>query len=516
VLPAAVRPASILAAAPMAGGLLMVGLGGFGFLAVVGHTAAAPSAAALSALYLIGNVAGPGLFTGLEHEASRLVSGGLAAGVDVRAGLRRVITVGLGLTGAALLVLLALGPVLVPRSFAGHGGLLVWLLLGVVGSAEVHLVRGILGGTRRFGGYGATLAVEGAARLLPCLAVAAAGVTNVNVYGLIFAGATGFAAAAAYPWLRPAAMDLTDLADRTGLAAPSSPPAAVPGGGAPDAAADGAAAAVPGVAARPAAPGRAEPAGPAGPGGGAPEAAARAQGLRSIARGVALLGVATLLAQLVANLAPLVVTGRMLGTPAGELAAVAFAFAFVLTRAPLLVVGPVQALLLPRVTAAVVRGELGLVRRQVRRGLAAVAVIGAGGAVVSALAGPWAVQNLFGADQRPSAVVTGLLGVSTALLLVVQLLQPVLVALGRHRTASVAWIVGTAVLAGLLVLPGPAVTAALIAQLTAAATVTFVCVLGVLDVLRTPPAERDRGEPSPSLLLTECVHTATERALEPR
>ncbi|HEV7761016.1 MAG TPA: hypothetical protein VGO78_18550 [Acidimicrobiales bacterium] len=455
----------------------MVGVGGFGFLVVVGHTTSVTAKAALSALYLIGNVAGPGLFAGLEQETSRVVSSGLAAGIDPRPGLRRAAAVGVGMAGVATLVLLALAPLLVPRSFAGHAGLMLWLLLGVVGSAEVFLVRGILGGTRRFGGYAVTLAVEGLARLLPCLAVAALGVTNVNVYGLIFAGATGAAAVAAYPWLRRGGL-LPELQSE-----PESAPVSASAG-------SSAAAAVVAV-------------------------VAAGHSLRGIVRGVAFLGVATLLAQLVANLAPLVVTGRMLGSGPDELAAVAFGFAFVLTRAPLLLFSPVQALLLPRLTTAVVRGELDVVRAQVRRGLGAVAVVALGGVVAAGVAGPWAVQTLFGSEARPSALVMALLGVSTGLLMVVQLLQPVLVAVGRHRTASMAWIVGTAVLVGLLVLPGPAITAALVAQLTAAVTVALVSVLGLLDILRTPPAVRGEAAVAPSLMLTECVPAATERALEP-
>jgi O-antigen/teichoic acid export membrane protein len=163
----------------------------------------------------------------------------------------------------------------------------------------------------------------------------------------------------------------------------------------------------------------------------------------------------------------------------------------------------------------VVQGRLDVVRAQVRVGLGAVGFLGLVGSAGAAVAGPWAVQHVFGSEQRPSALVMGLLGVSTGLLMVVQLLQPVLVATGRHRTASVAWIVGTAVLVGLLVLPGPPVTAALIAQLTAAAVVALVSTLGLIDVLRIPPTPSDQTAPAPSLMLTECVPAATERALEP-
>ncbi len=96
-----------------------------------------------------------------------------------------------------------------------------------------------------------------------------------------------------------------------------------------------------------------------------------------------------------------------------------------------------------------------------------------------------------------------------------QLLQPVLVSLGRHSTTSVAWIVGTAVLIGLLILPGPPIAVAVFAQLAAAATVAVICGLGLLDILRTKPDPRGPAVPEASLVLTECVPTATESALEP-
>ncbi len=314
----------------MAGGLVIVGLGGFGFLAALGHTTSVMSKAALTALYMIGNVVGPGLFAGLEQETSRVVSSGLAAGVDARAGLRRASLVGAALAGLTMVALLAAAPLLVVHSFAGHAALLVWLLLGMTGSAELFLMRGILGGTRRFGAYAATLAVEGLARLLPCLAVAALGIANVdvNLYGVIFAIAPCLAAVAAWPSLR-----------RTHLVHPSRgtdrAPRAVP--------------VSPGLASAPVAAMRAvevgeEPSlglargdlldgGAQTPRPGVAEAVG-GHGLERIARGVALLGVATLLAQVVANLAPLVVTGRLLGSRSGELTAVAFGFAFVLARVP--------------------------------------------------------------------------------------------------------------------------------------------------------------------------------------
>lgn len=204
-----------------------------------------------------------------------------------------------------------------------------------------------------------------------------------------------------------------------------------------------------------------------------------AEPTRTLGRGVALLGVATLMSFAVANIAPVVVTGRLTGTP--EVAA-AFAQAFVLARAPLLVFAPVQAMLLPGLTAAAERGQHQVVRRRARQILLAVVAVGVPGAVAAAALGPWALRAFFGVDQPPSPAVLGLLGVGTVLLMAAQALQPVLVALRRQHAVTAAWVAGTLLLVGLLALPVPAVDAALTAQLAGSAVVVTGCLLGLRNV----------------------------------
>ncbi|MGH3910375.1 MAG: hypothetical protein ACRDRM_06050, partial [Pseudonocardiaceae bacterium] len=73
-----------------------------------------------------------------------------------------------------------------------------------------------------------------------------------------------------------------------------------------------------------------------------------------------------------------------------------------------------------------------------------------------------------------SALVAGLLGVSTALMMIAQVLQPALVALGQHRSATTAWLLGTAVFGGLLFAPTSPLFAAVTAQLAGPAIVLMV------------------------------------------
>lgn len=204
-----------------------------------------------------------------------------------------------------------------------------------------------------------------------------------------------------------------------------------------------------------------------------------------LARGVGLLGSATLLSLTVANLAPVVVNGRL---PQEPVTAAAFAQAFVLVRVPLLVYGPIQAMLLPGMTAAAVRGELQLVATRLRQIMALVVSVGTAGAVGSALLGPWVLTVLFGVPVPPPRTVLGLLGLSTILLMVALVLQPALVALGRHRTVTISWMAGTAILVALTMLPLYPVTAAVIAQLVGSSLVVLLCAAGLRSALHRPPA----------------------------
>lgn len=410
-------------AALMGGGLLVLGGAGYAFVALAGHTLATGDAAAIAAFYLLTNILGPGVFVALEQETSRAVSAGLAGGARLGPIVRRAVRLGAGLLGAVGLVLLAVAPVVVPGSFGGRWGLFGALVLGAVTSAVVYLVRGVLGGRRRFGGYAATMAAEGLARLLPCLLLAGVGAASGTGYALLFAGGSLCGAAAGLPWLRgkPAASTAARTVTPTAVAA------VTPG----------------------AAPGAADAAG-------------------ATAGRLWLLVGSTVLGQLVANLAPVVVTARL---GADTALAAAFASAFVLVRIPVTLFAPVQAMQLPALTRAAIRGDTADFRRRLRFVLLAAAGVGAVGVLLGVLVGPLAVQVLFGARVRLSAVVLGALGAGTLLLVLAQVLQPALLALRRHPAVTRSWLAGSAVLTGLLFLPVAPVTAAVVAQLAGSVTV---------------------------------------------
>lgn len=410
--------ARVWGVAPVAVGLGLLGLSAYAVLGLAGHALAPRQYAAVASLYLLTAIVGPGIFAAVEQETSREISSRIAAGRGTRPVLRAGGLVSALVAALVIAALLGLSPLLVDRVFGGSWGLLAAALVAVAGAAGLYLLRGLFAGQRRYGWYAASLGAEGLARLLPCVALAAAGLATAVGYGVAFALGAAVAAAA------------TVLGVRAGAGGP---------------------------------PVR----------------------LTRMARGVALLAGASSLTLLMANVAPVVLTARLSTDPA---TAASFVSLFVLARIPLFVFAPLQAFLLPALTAAAEQGEHDRVRDRIRLAVAVVGAAGLAGAGAAAAGGPWAARVFFDAPVELSALVAGLLGVSTALMMLAQVLQPALVALGRHRSATTAWLLGTAVFAGLLFAPAGALAAAVAAQLAGPAVVLVVMVLALRTALAGQPS----------------------------
>jgi O-antigen/teichoic acid export membrane protein len=164
-----------------------------------------------------------------------------------------------------------------------------------------------------------------------------------------------------------------------------------------------------------------------------------------------------------ANLAPVIVTG-LSGTDPAQ--ATGFAAAVVLTRVPLLLMGPIQALILPRLTLAAGEGREGDFRRDTGLGLAIIGGLAVLAVAGVALLGHWAVGLLVGAaSDTASTTVLILLTVSAMLQMAVQFLQPALVAVRKHRALVIAWVSGGVVFGLAFLVPLPPIDRGVLAQL---------------------------------------------------
>jgi O-antigen/teichoic acid export membrane protein len=409
-------------AAHLAAGLGVLGAAGYAFVAVVGHVFHGPAdAGALSALislYMLVNIIGPGVFAALEQETSRAVSSAAARGEPLRPVARRAAVLALWSFVALVAVVLVAWPLVLGRVLEWRPGLFVALLVAIAGSGAVYWARGLLGGQQRFTAYARTLYVEGAVRLLPCLALLAFALDEPAGYGFAFAVGSAVAALSVWPAVKLPATDVT-----------TEPP--------------------------------------------------------GMGRSLLWLVGAIALSQLVANLAPVVVTYR---SPDDLVAAAVFGSTFVLARVPLFLFAPVQAVLLPQVTRAAAMGRHDELTSRLWQVLGLVAGLGVLGVVGCVWLGPWAAEQLFNTAYRPSVGTLALLGTATLVMMLALVVQPTLLALARQRTVTIGWMAGSVVFLVVLVVGPEPITAALVAQLVGPLVVLAVLLVGVLRALRLPAA----------------------------
>ena len=150
---------------------------------------------------------------------------------------------------------------------------------------------------------------------------------------------------------------------------------------------------------------------------------------------------------------PTLVTVLTDGTP-GAAGGAVFA-ALTVSRIPLLLISPVQALAVPFVVRA--RQSAGpdgtsMLRRGLLLGTAAALLLGALGAAVAWAVGPWAVGLVYGEAYDVPAAAIAVLVLSACLLAWTQLLSAALIALSAHRRMIIMWAVAVAATIGWLVL----------------------------------------------------------------
>jgi O-antigen/teichoic acid export membrane protein len=208
-------------------------------------------------------------------------------------------------------------------------------------------------------------------------------------------------------------------------------------------------------------------------------------GWSELSGAVGLLGVASLLSQVLVNAGPVAV--QVLADDGEREAAGQFLAAFVLARVPLFVFASVQATLLPGLARALAVGDRVRFGAQLRRVLTAVSALATAGVVGAAVLGPWAVELLFGPAFRLGHRDLLLLALSTAAFMLAVVLQPALVALGRYGSAALGWVVGAVVFVLACVPPDEVLLRVERALLLATGAALLTMALLLLRALRAVP-----------------------------
>jgi O-antigen/teichoic acid export membrane protein len=186
-----------------------------------------------------------------------------------------------------------------------------------------------------------------------------------------------------------------------------------------------------------------------------------------------------------ANIAPVIVTALL---PVGSLIAGVFAFCFVVARVPVFVLLSLQAILLPALARSAATRDLTGLRHGIRRGLLVVGVLGLGALLLTAPLCAWLTGVLFPTAPTVSAWTLTLLAVGTILAMLVQVLQPALIAVAGHRVVAAGWAAGVVCFAAAFTLPLDPIAAATVAQVVAGVATCAVMGFSLLRVLRAAPA----------------------------
>jgi len=163
------------------GGLVVNGLAAYAFITLASRDLGPEDYTPVGLLWALSFLLGPGFFQPLEQEVARIVaarSGGRIGPVVRTAGC-----IGACMVGLLAIVALVLGGRIRHDLFDGHGLLVVGLLLVLVGLGIGHLVRGVLAGLGRFGGYARYFIGDGVGRLVMVLVLVGT-VGGVGAYGL--------------------------------------------------------------------------------------------------------------------------------------------------------------------------------------------------------------------------------------------------------------------------------------------------------------------------------------------
>lgn len=157
----------------------------YAFLALTARTLGPTRYGALSALWALVFLLGPGVFFPVEQEVSRAVAHRTAAGVGSGPLVRRAAALAGGLALGLAVVVLALARPLLDGLFDGQVLVLAGLTASSFAYAATHLFRGLLSGTGRFGAYGVVLGAEGVLRLAAAGVLILAGVRTAGPFGLV-------------------------------------------------------------------------------------------------------------------------------------------------------------------------------------------------------------------------------------------------------------------------------------------------------------------------------------------
>ena len=127
----------------------------------------------------------------------------------------------------------------------------------------------------------------------------------------------------------------------------------------------------------------------------------------------------------------------------------------VLCRIPLFVFGSLQPTLMTGLSTSATSGDRAGFRRMLLQTCAVIGGLGVLGAVPAVFAGSWLIRVFLGAADVLGPMDFFWFSAGTMCYMLAMVLGQALMAVGRHRWMMIAWLIGTATLVGVTLVPGP-------------------------------------------------------------
>lgn len=170
-----------------------------------------------------------------------------------------------------------------------------------------------------------------------------------------------------------------------------------------------------------------------------------------LAKAIGVLVVASLLAQVLVNVGPLLL--RLLAGPGEKVVAGQFLAGLVIARLPLFLFAAVQAALLPTLAGQLTAGRLDDYRAGLRRLVVSIGLVGAVAVVGMALVGPWVVRASFGHGYALGRQPLVVLALGSTCYMLAQVFGQALISLKEYTALVVGWLLGVVVLGVLTAMP---------------------------------------------------------------
>jgi O-antigen/teichoic acid export membrane protein len=390
-------------------GLVISGICAYAFTALAGKALPQSDVIILQALWFATFAIAPGFFLPLEQELGRALSHRKTLGQGGLPVVQRAALLGGSIAALVVIALVLLRPVLTKHQFHNDSSIVYALILGVVTWGAAHIGRGILSGSGRFRPYGMIMGIDGLIRVAGCGVLAIMGVKSPIAYALLVG-------------LPPIIALIVSFVPQRKILQP----------------------------------------GPEAP-------------WVEVTTNIGWLLLGSVAAAFLVNAGPLI--AGPLASAADKADNIAFSstdklysrlaafnFAILISRIPLFMFQAVQASLLPKLARLAAVGAFDEFRRGFRtlmKVVAAVAVIGVAGA---ALLGPLALSLAF--KVKVSNADMALLALAAGLYMAAVAIAQALIALHRHSTVAVGWVLGVVAVFAMLPLSSdllPRVEAALVA-----------------------------------------------------